>query len=81
MCTRLVLSFYLIVSTCFGLLQTQSFFDDSDFRCEERRDKKIAAKLQSFEVKIKALEGRIQNIDLKNQQGELNSEIFQFPNL
>lgn len=63
---------YCYVTLCsFGVLRSQSLFDEYDFRCEERRDQKIAAKLQFYEDKIKALENQIRSIDLKNQQGEL----------
>lgn len=66
----LFLSWYVTLCS-FGVLRSQSLFDEYDFRCEERRDQKIAAKLQLYEDKIKALENQIKSIDLKNQQGEL----------
>lgn len=66
----LFLSCYVTLCS-FGVLRSQSLFDEYDFRCEERRDQKIAAKLQLYEDKIKALENQIKSIDLKNQQGEL----------
>lgn len=66
----LFLSCYVTLCS-FGVLRSQSLFDEYDFRCEERRDQKIAAKLQFYEDKIKALENQIRSIDLKNQQGEL----------
>lgn len=68
---------YCYVTLCsFGVLRSQSLFDEYDFRCEERRDQKIAAKLQFYEDKIKALENQIRSIDLKNQQGELDYSYY-----
>ncbi|XP_062622192.1 uncharacterized protein LOC134283729 [Saccostrea cucullata] len=64
MCTRFVIACYVMMINL-EFLHPQSLFLPEDFRCEERRDMKIAEKLIFFENKIKVLENQIRRINAK----------------
>ncbi|XP_061188499.1 uncharacterized protein LOC133196653 [Saccostrea echinata] len=65
MSTRFIISCYVIMISL-EFSHPQSLFREEDFRCEERRDIKIAEKLRLYENKIKVLENQISRIEANN---------------